>query len=85
MLDQIASEGRLAAAARSLERQLRGVPKRAAPFVDAVLGWVVKEAAAVRPAGRRALALSAGPLDALLVLGRAGPAYAGALAETSRL
>ena len=76
VLDQIASEGRLAAAARSLERQLRGVPKRVVPFVDAVLGWVVKEAAAVRPAGRRVLALRAGPLDALLVLAAALPTLA---------
>jgi hypothetical protein len=76
VLDQIASEGRLAAAARSLEGQLRGVPKRVIPFVDAVLGWVVGEAAAVRPAGRHALALSARPLDALLVLAAALPTLA---------
>jgi len=76
VLDQIASEGRLAAAARSLEGQLRGVPKRVVPFVDAVLGWVVTEAAAVRPAGRHALALSAGPLDALLVLAAVLPTLA---------
>jgi len=76
VLDQIASEGRLAAAARSLEGQLRGVPKRVVPFVDAVLGWVVTEAAAVRPAGRHALALTAGPLDALLVLAAVLPTLA---------
>ena len=76
VLDQIASEGRLAAAARSLEGQLRGVPKRVVPFVDAVLGWVVTEAAAVRPAGRHALALSAGPVDALLVLAAVLPTLA---------
>jgi hypothetical protein len=76
VLDQIASEGRLAAAARSLEAQLRGVPKRVVPFVDAVLGWVVTEAAAVRPAGRHALVLTAGPLDALLVLAAVLPTLA---------
>jgi hypothetical protein len=52
------------------------VPKRVVPFVDAVLGWVVTEAAAARPAGRHALALSAGPLDALLVLAAVLPTLA---------
>jgi hypothetical protein len=80
VLDQIASEGRLAAAARSLELQLRGVPKRAVPFVDAVLGWVVREAntqRAVAPA--RALALRATALDALLLIAAVAPAAALAL------
>jgi hypothetical protein len=80
VLDQIASEGRLAAAARSLELQLRGVPKRALPFVDAVLGWVVREASterAVAPA--RALALRATPMDALLLIAAVAPAVTLAL------
>jgi hypothetical protein len=80
VLDQIASEGRLAVAARSLELQLRGVPKRAVPFVDAVLGWVVREAntqRAVAPA--RALALRATALDALLLIAAVAPAAALAL------
>ena len=69
VLDQIASEGRLAAAARTLEQQLRGVPKRVLPFVDAVLGWVVREAnAPLAPAGRRALELRVRPVDLVLVI-----------------
>jgi hypothetical protein len=43
VLDQIPSEGRLAAAGRALADQLNGVEKRPLPFVDAVLAWVVKE------------------------------------------
>ncbi|MGH2742789.1 MAG: hypothetical protein ACRDN8_09945 [Thermoleophilaceae bacterium] len=46
VLDQIASEGRLAAAGRALADQLSGVSKRPMPFVDAVLGWVVRESQA---------------------------------------
>ncbi len=42
VLDQIASEGRLAAAGRTLADQLSGVRKRPLPFVDAVLKWVVR-------------------------------------------
>jgi hypothetical protein len=76
VLDQIASEGRLAEAAKSLERQVRGVPKRVVPFVDAVLGWVVTEAAVVRPARRRSLELRARPVDALLLLTAALPTLA---------
>jgi hypothetical protein len=53
VLDQIASEGRLAAAARALERQLKGVEKRPVPFLDAVLGWVVRESSALRRAPER--------------------------------
>jgi hypothetical protein len=67
VLDQIASEGRLAAAARALEEQLRGVPKRVMPFVDAVLGWVVRESSVARPPSeRQPLSLRARPVDALL-------------------
>jgi hypothetical protein len=77
VLDQIASEGRLAAAARTLERQLRGVPKRAMPFVDAVLRWVVREAEAGRQAARaRVQELHAKPIDALLLIAAVLPALA---------
>jgi hypothetical protein len=77
VLDQIASEGRLAAAARSLELQLRGVPKRAMPFVDAVLGWVVREANAVQAAApARKLVLRATALDLLLLIAAVLPALA---------
>jgi len=80
VLDQIASEGRLAAAARTLERQLRGVPKRALPFVDAVLHWVVREAS-MRPEapGRIARELSARPVDGLLLVAVVVPAVTLAL------
>jgi hypothetical protein len=49
VLDQIASEGRLAAAGRTLAEQLSGVRKRPLPFVDAVLSWVVRESNAFSP------------------------------------
>jgi hypothetical protein len=77
VLDQIASEGRLAAAARTLEQQLRGVPKRAMPFVDAVLHWVVREANRPHtPAPRRAIELSARPADLVLLIAAVLPALA---------
>jgi hypothetical protein len=78
VLDEIASEGRLAAAARTLVAQLSEVPMRPIPILDAVLRWVVREAAAFRPpAGRpRPAALAAGPLDWTLVLLAAVPAAA---------
>ena len=80
VLDQIASEGRLAAAARSFELQLRGVPKRVGPFVDTVLGWVVREANRPHPQrAQEALALSATPLDALLLIAAVVPALTLAL------
>ena len=51
MLDGIAAEGRLVAAARTLADRLRGVALRPLPFLDAVLDWVVGEAQAFRPLG----------------------------------
>ena len=69
VLDRIAAEGRLAAAARSLGDQLRDVPLRPVPFCDAVLGWVVSEARAFRPQRPAAPArLALRPLDVLLVV-----------------
>jgi hypothetical protein len=50
VLNQISAEGRLAAAGRALLDQLSGVRKRPMPFVDAVIGWVVKESEAFSPA-----------------------------------
>jgi hypothetical protein len=75
VLDQIASEGRLAAAARTFEQQLRGVPKRPLPLVDAVLQWVVKEAGEVRPRpAKRSLTLKLRPADAVLLIAAVLPA-----------
>jgi len=44
VLDAIASEGRLAAAGRSLTARLSEAPKRPMALLDAVLAWVVREA-----------------------------------------
>jgi hypothetical protein len=66
VLDAIASEGRLAAAGRALAAQLSSSPRRPLALVDAVLGWVRREAAAVPPpAPSRAASagLSAGAAD----------------------
>jgi hypothetical protein len=78
VLDGIASEGRLAAAARTLADELGAVRMRPLPVLDAVLGWVVREAAAFRPPlpRPRVAALAAGPLDWSLVLLAAAPALA---------
>jgi len=77
VLDRIASEGRLAAAGRTLADRLSGVRRRPMPFLDAVLGWVVRESAAVAPAPPPAPAvLSAGAWDGVLVLLAAAPALA---------
>jgi hypothetical protein len=82
VLDAIASEGRLAAAGRTLATRLSDAPKRPTALLDAVLAWVIREAAAHEPpppAGRlklraRAtdwalLASSAAPCVALVILG----------------
>jgi hypothetical protein len=82
VLDGIASEGRLAAAGRTLAAQLGSVPMRPLAVLDAVLGWVVREAAAFRPpaAPPPAVTLTAGPLDWVLVLLAAAPVLALGLA-----
>jgi hypothetical protein len=77
VLDQIASEGRLAAAGRALADQLSGVAKRPLPLLDAVLGWVVRESSRFRATpSRGARGLTVGPLDVALVLLAAAPALA---------
>jgi hypothetical protein len=64
VLDAIASEGRLAAAGRSLAARLSQAPKRPAALLDAVLAWVVREAAAYTPPPPAPpLRLRARPLD----------------------
>lgn len=75
VLDGIASEGRLAAAGRTLAADLGAVPMRPLPVLDAVLGWVVREAAAFRPPpAPPTVTLTARPLDWVLVLLAAAPA-----------
>lgn len=44
VLDALSSEDRLAASGRAFADSLEDVPHRPLPFVDAVLGWVVREA-----------------------------------------
>ncbi len=44
VLDSLESEARLAASGRAFAAALEDVPHRPVPFVDAVLGWVVREA-----------------------------------------
>jgi hypothetical protein len=82
VLDGIASEGRLAAAGRTLAADLNAVPMRPVPILDAVLGWVVREAAAFRAPSARppAVVLAIGPLDWVLVLLAAAPVLALGLA-----
>ena len=50
VLDAIASERRLADAARSLAALVGAAPKRPKPLLDAALAWVVRESAAFRAA-----------------------------------
>ncbi len=77
VLDSIESEGRLAAAARSLSEIVGEAPKRAKPLLDAVLAWVVRESASFRAAAPgRPLALHAGVADWVLVASAALPALA---------
>ena len=67
VLDSIESEGRLAAAARSLAELVGEAPKRAKPLLDALLAWVVRESGSFTAAGsRQPLALRAGVADWLL-------------------
>jgi hypothetical protein len=64
VLDATASQGRLADAGRSLTGQLSQAPKRPAPLLDAVLAWVIREAAAYQaPAPAGPMRLRARALD----------------------
>ena len=77
VLDAIASEGRLAAAGRSLAARLSKVPMRPVPLLDAVLAWVVREAAAYSPPPQAApLRLRARALDWALLASAAALALA---------
>jgi hypothetical protein len=74
VLDGIASEGRLADAARALAARVGEAPKRPRELLDAVLSWVVRESSAFEPAPpARPLALRAGPADLALVASAAAP------------
>ena len=82
VLDRIASEGRLAAAGRTLLDRVAGVRRRPLPLLDAVLDWVVHESMAFRAAAPRtgaAVALAAAPLDLALVVLAGAPVLALAL------
>jgi hypothetical protein len=80
VLDSIASEGRLAAAARSLAELVSEAPKRPMPLLDAALAWVVRESADFEPAApRKPVALRARVVDWLLVASAGLPFLAIAL------
>jgi hypothetical protein len=77
VLDALSSEGRLMRAGRSLTAALRDVRRRPLPVLDAVLGWVAREAGAFRaePPGKPPrLALHAA--DVAMVVLAAAPALA---------
>jgi hypothetical protein len=80
VLDGIASEGRLADAARALAARVSETPKRPRELLDAVLGWVVRESGSFEPAlPGRPRALRAGAADLVLVASAAAPFLAIAL------
>ena len=77
VLDAIASEGRLAAAGRALTARLSQAPKRPAPLLDAVLAWVIREAAVHEPPAPAApLRLRARALDLALLVSAMAPVLA---------
>jgi hypothetical protein len=79
VLGEIASEGRIAAAGRTLIEQVKDVPKRPTPFLDAVLGWVKKESeafVAADGAPKGAATLRATAIDVLLIALAIAPAAA---------
>jgi hypothetical protein len=68
VLDQIASEGRIADAGRNLVDRMSGVARRPVPFLDAVLDWVVRESSEPRPPPARVgQALRIRARDAVLI------------------
>ena len=74
-LDVIGSEGRLAASGRALLKELRAVPRRPLPVLDAVLGWVAERSARFAPSAPGASpALRARAVDAALVVAAVAPA-----------
>jgi hypothetical protein len=80
VLDELGAERELGNAANSVIASVRAVPKRPMPVLDAVLGWVALEAGRfratrataaprlrLRPPDALLLALTAGPIVALLL------------------
>lgn len=77
VLDELGSDRQLGSAARSALAQLRPVPKRVVPVVDAILAWVAAESARFRSGETAAAArLAARARDAVLVVLAAAPALA---------
>jgi hypothetical protein len=80
VLDAIASERRLADAARSLVTLVSEAPRRLQALLDAVLAWVVRESGSFRPVTTgSSLPLAAGAADWVLVASAALPFLAIAL------
>jgi hypothetical protein len=74
VLDAIASEGRLAVAGRALAARLSDAPNRPAALLDAVLAWVIREAAVYEPPPPAApMRLRANVIDWALVASAAAP------------
>jgi hypothetical protein len=77
VLDTIASEGRLASAGRALVARLSEAPRRPVAFLDAVLAWVIREAATHEPPAPAApMRLRARAIDWALLASAAMPALA---------
>jgi hypothetical protein len=77
VLHAIASEGQLAAAGRSLAARLSQTRKRPAALLDALLAWVIREAATYTPPPPAApLRLRARALDWALIASAAAPVLA---------
>jgi hypothetical protein len=75
VLDELGSGRELGVAARTAVAELRGVPSRPRPLLDAVLRWVVTESARFRAAPATVPPiLSLGVLDLALVALAAAPA-----------
>jgi hypothetical protein len=77
VLNAIASEGRLAASARSLTARVGETQKRPQALLDAVLAWVVRESEAYTPLpATQPVALAAGAADWALMASVLAPSLA---------
>ena len=79
-MGDLGGESRLRQAGSALLDELRPVPKRPLPIVDAVLGWAAAEAGRFRAGRSASPALRARPVDALLVTLALAPLAAALLA-----